>query len=708
MKFSSFKLKQKILSVIVLVVALVMVVSSLVVSYVIYNQNVDTTHANIIVAVNNIKTKISEIQEDFTKKITQMNSVFKVGENVKFIIEFKEKFDLGMTETAFLELASAVFATSSANNINKMAVYDSKGELIAFSEKADNNMRRVGYYYINPKKAFNHTLAGDDDDPKKNKWETSEQIDGLQCKLQRSDLTIDSEKRAISVSEGQLSLNVTYPIMVDDYNKETDKMEPKLFGFVILSKALDQIFAEQVSELAGMDINIFAEKNLAAGRLKGYTVFKDETILEKTDKRWMMKEQQTILGEVKVGDGTYLQGALPIYSNKQFIGAFAALKSTKTIMDNTLQLVYVLITVFVCCLILIIPVALLVSGTITKSITRVTQSLKDVAQGEGDLTRRIEITSQDEVGELSQWFNTFVENLQVMIKDISGSSSTIARLSDVTTGEASQMAESAGNMTQITQTITTSTNQMSDNISSIADVVSQSSDNLGIVASSTEEMNATINEIAKNAENARGMSLETVEKISLASTQIDRLSENAKEIDTFTESINEISEQTNLLALNATIEAARAGEAGKGFAVVAGEIKELARQTAKATQEIKDKINNIRNSTDTTIDEMVNISKAFNDMNDVVNDIASAIEEQSATTKEIADNTATVADGINDVNSSITQFDALTTEIAQDMDKVNDATTQMSESCGKIDSDTEEMSGQSDKLDNLINKFIIE
>ena len=236
----------------------------------------------------------------------------------------------------------------------------------------------------------------------------------------------------------------------------------------------------------------------------------------------------------------------------------------------------------------------------------------------------------------------------------------------------------------------------------------KASDNLDIVASSTEEMTATINEIAKNAETARVMSVETGQKIEEASLHVNQLGKDAKQIDTFTESINEISEQTNLLALNATIEAARAGEAGKGFAVVAGEIKELARQTAAATKDIKGKIDNIRNSTNITVDEMTSISKAFRDMNEVVNEIASAIEEQSATTKEIADNTTTVAGGISDVNMSISQFDNLTTDISEDMKKVNKASTRMSENCSNINSDAEKMHQQTDKLDSLINKFVIE
>lgn len=708
MNFLSLKLKQKILGVIVLVVAVVMVVSSLVISYVIYNQNIHTTHDNIMVAMNNIKTKISETQEDCIKKISQMNDIFKIGENVKFVVEHKEKFGLFLTEPTFLELANAIFATSSANDFRMLAIYDAKGELIAFSEKGKNHMRRVGFYYINPKKAFNHTLLGNNDDAQASEWKTNEQIDDLKIAVERPDLAPEMAKKTISRSDGHLTINVVYPISGKEYNKKTKTMEPTLLGYVVLSKDLDMAFVDQAAKLTGMDINIFDGKKLSVGKLISYDVFSGPDLPDTINQKWLLKDQEVVLGKVATEDGRYLQGILPVYDESKRIGALTALTSTRTIMDNTLQVVYVLISVFIGCLVLIIPVALFVSGTITKSLVKVTSNLKDVAQGKGDLTKRIEIKSRDEIGELSQWFNIFVENLQNMIRDISGGSQTISGLAAVTTNEASQMSGNAGEMLAITRDIFESTAQMSDNISSIAGVMNQASDNLSMVASSTEEMTATINEIAKNAENARYMSSGTGEKINRASAQVDRLGIDAKEIDMVTESINEISEQTNLLALNATIEAARAGEAGKGFAVVASEIKQLARQTASATKDIKEKIDNIRNSTDMTVKEISGISTAFSQMNDMINDIASAIEEQSTATKEIANNTSSVATGINDINSSITEFDSVTSEIAEKMNKMNTATTKMSEGCKKIDSDAEEMSSQTRLMDGLINKFIIE
>ncbi len=709
MKLLDLKLKQKILGVILLVVLTVMIVSSLVVSYVTYGQNVGTTNAKLVVGANNIKVKITEIQEDLIRKVSQMDTVFKVSENVKFIGEFKMDYDLSMTETGFMDLTNALMATATANNIDDMVIYDVNGELLAFSEQQADGQYLVGYYYVNPEKAFKYTRIAQDGDAKKSSWEVNSQVNGgngLRNSLTRSDMTETTSSR-LGKQGKNLSLSISVPVMVDDYNKDTDKMEPKLFGYVLLSKILGKDFVSQMAELTGLHVNIFAGDTLSFGDLPDYSAIGRDGILNTVDKSWTLKTQEVLPSILDMENKKYFQGILPVYSKEKFTGAIAVLTSNKTVMDNTLQVVYTLVIVYLCCIVLIIPVALFFSGTMVKSILNVTASLKDVAQGEGDLTKRIQIKSKDEIGELSHWFNLFVEKLQVMIADISTSSQALSHSVQVTKKESGDLSKNSKQMLDTTHSVTQSTNEMSSEISSISGVVGQASDNLDIVASSTEEMTATINEIAKNAETARAMSVETGEKIEAASGKVNQLGVDAKDIDGFTESINEISEQTNLLALNATIEAARAGEAGKGFAVVAGEIKTLATQTAKATQDIKLKIDNIMRSASVTVDEMDEISKTFGDMNEVVNEIASAIEEQSATTKEIADNTATVAAGISDVNASVSQFDGLTTEVAGEMDAVNQASSNMSENCTHINGDAEEMGKQTQKLDGLINRFVI-
>jgi methyl-accepting chemotaxis protein len=203
------------------------------------------------------------------------------------------------------------------------------------------------------------------------------------------------------------------------------------------------------------------------------------------------------------------------------------------------------------------------------------------------------------------------------------------------------------------------------------------------------------------------MSTETAQKISAASESVIQLGKVAGDIDACIESINAVSEQTKLLALNATIESARAGEAGRGFAVVAGEIKTLANQAAGVTLDIKEKIDNIKSSSDRTSREMKTIVEAFDHMNDIVTNIAGAIEEQSVTTKEIAVNTTNAASGITEVNDRISELDQSASGIAQDMDQLNASGSHVSLDSGHIRTDMINMRGHTQKLDALVGKFVI-
>ncbi len=150
-----------------------------------------------------------------------------------------------------------------------------------------------------------------------------------------------------------------------------------------------------------------------------------------------------------------------------------------------------------------------------------------------------------------------------------------------------------------------------------------------------------------------------------------------------TETINEISEQTNLLALNATIEAARAGEAGKGFAVVANEIKELARQTAAATVDIKNQINDMQATTATTVEDIEKISEVIAEINNVINGIATAVEEQSMASNEIAGNISQASLGIAEVNENVAQSTVVIADITRDIAGINQQSTQVGDGSGQ-------------------------
>ena len=186
---------------------------------------------------------------------------------------------------------------------------------------------------------------------------------------------------------------------------------------------------------------------------------------------------------------------------------------------------------------------------------------------------------------------------------------------------------------------------------------------------------------------------------------MNELGKAADQINKVTETITEISEQTNLLALNATIEAARAGEAGKGFAVVANEIKELAKQTAAATVDIKTKIPGVQEATGVTVKEINEIGEVITDVDKIVATIAAAVEEQTATTKEIAQNVHQASQGIAEVNENVAQSSTVSAEIASDIATVNSSANEMSQASGQVKVSAEELSGIADRLKEMMAKF---
>jgi len=355
------------------------------------------------------------------------------------------------------------------------------------------------------------------------------------------------------------------------------------------------------------------------------------------------------------------------------------------------------------CVLLAIALAFVISRAIVKPIIRSADFAKKMS--EGDFTQILDIDQKDEVGILAEAMNTMVVNLGKMFKDITAGVETLFSSSTELSAISQQMSSGSEQTSGKANTLATAAEEMSSNMGSVAAATEEASTNVSMVATASEEMTATINEIAQNTEKARGITGEAVSQAKSASDKVNELGTAAQEIGKVTEAISDISEQVNLLALNATIEAARAGEAGKGFAVVANEIKELAKQTAEATSEIKNKIGGIQSSTEGTVTEIEQISKVINDVNEMVSTIATAVEEQSVTTKEIANNVLQASQGIQEVTENVAQSSTVAGEIAKDISDVNQAANEMTNSSSQVNMSAEEMSKLAEQLKEMVGQF---
>ncbi len=365
------------------------------------------------------------------------------------------------------------------------------------------------------------------------------------------------------------------------------------------------------------------------------------------------------------------------------------------------------LTVLAIGLLAFLTIGSLITNSIVKPINNIVSGLRDVAEGEGDLTKRLEIRGKGEVGELASLFNTFMAKLQTLIKEISGNSQTLEDSSSELTVIAGQLAKGAEDILLRSNGVATASEEMSANMYNVAAASEQASTNVNMVAAAAEEMTATVREIAQNSGKAREITEKAVINTDNATTKVNELGKAALEISKVTEVITEISEQTNLLALNATIEAARAGEAGKGFAVVANEIKELAKQTATATQEIKSRIEGIQNSTNETVVEIGHISNIIEEINNIVGTIAAAVEEQSVSSQEISNSISQASQGIEEVNQNVNQTSAVSSNISNDIGSVNRGVQDISENSSQIDVSARELAQLALQLKNLVGRFIV-
>jgi methyl-accepting chemotaxis protein len=323
----------------------------------------------------------------------------------------------------------------------------------------------------------------------------------------------------------------------------------------------------------------------------------------------------------------------------------------------------------------------------------------------GNLSAKMETAREDEIGRLAFGYNTLMENLRAMIRDIAGNAATLASSSGQLSSISGQVTDGARNMSQRAHTVAAAAEEASANTASVAASMEETTSSLTSVASATEQMSATVSEIASNSEKARAISSEATEQARVVSTMMKDLGRAAQEIGHVTETITSISAQTNLLALNATIEAARAGAAGKGFAVVANEIKELAMQTAAATEDIKDKIAGIQTSTGSAIGNIENISEVIGHVGDIVTTIAAAIEEQSVVTRDVASNIAQASMGVRDSNEAISQTATVSQSIAQDIAHVNITIDEISSGGELVQDSAARLSTLAEQLTELVGRF---
>jgi len=699
----NLKLGSKIILNSLLMLVTVSIISTIVVSIIIQRQNRAMVQEDMGNSIETIRYSLLEKQDSILAAARQMISVNKMGEALAFIEEYKDSdYSSGITQDSFNKLTLASYQTAAAGKLKKTSIYDGTGKLIAFAVKEKKEEYQVGFIEHD---LLHHLLVSRGESINTSKFTTMPTSENKWTEDKYKGVLSQSEKISFQRIENDLYIRIELPIVAEVFNLESKKMEPEFAGAAITLFQMDGAVAKWLQKLTGLNVLFFADDQFSVGDMSEYKTIDKKSLKAQDARTWTLGTAIREFSTVRLNKQGYFESILPIYTQEGFCGAIALLKPDSLARANNRQMIRILIIVAMICMLLAAPLTWLMARQVVNPVRDMLARVKDIAEGEGDLTQRLTIHSSDELGELGKWLNLFLERLQNIISQVKTnaeklnfSSSHMSEVAGALAGGAEQTAAKATSVSQ-------SSEQMSENMISIAAAMEEATVNVNMVVTASSELFSTINAITQNTARTREITEESVTQTDQASHQIGELGVSAAEIGQVLETITDISEQVNLLALNATIEAARAGEAGKGFAVVANEIKMLALQTADANQEIKNKVNTIQKSTHATVERISKITAVVNDINQNVLTIASAVEEQSAATRNITENVSQAAQGLSDVNTHVARSSEVSTGIARQISLVTKSATDISQSSTKVSDSSKELYDLAEAMDRLVNKF---
>jgi methyl-accepting chemotaxis protein len=390
---------------------------------------------------------------------------------------------------------------------------------------------------------------------------------------------------------------------------------------------------------------------------------------------------------------------------KSIVGYVLCVFSKKRLIDKTQSFMRFVWITGGLLLVVIVAAGFLVAQSIIRPVMSSIEIVKDIAAGEGDLTRRLTYSANNEMGMLSKWFNSFVEKLQKTVRGIAENINALASFSGDFSKASSTTGKAADDLRSKARTASQEAQGVSSSLEDMSSSARAMSTSVEAITESINQMSLSINEVAKNSQKETGIASGADKQAQEALSAMKELGAKSKDIGKILEMIKKVADQTNLLSLNATIEAASAGEAGKGFAVVAMEVKELAKQTAQATENINKNIQEMQEKTAGAIKMIEAIASIINQINVISHTITAAIEEQSATINEIsnnATNTNSAASGIAGQISSSADKIKKVYQIIQEVDVVASENDQSSK---KMITLVQEFTRLTEKANGIVRQF---
>jgi methyl-accepting chemotaxis protein len=355
----------------------------------------------------------------------------------------------------------------------------------------------------------------------------------------------------------------------------------------------------------------------------------------------------------------------------------------------------------------LILISFILVMAVAKPMARGASLMTEIADGDGDLTRRMPEDRDDEIGELSHAFNRFVTKTREVVASVATRSDALEGAAAELVGAGDRTRETASEGLESARSSTATADAAREEMERTTSALDESCAVLERIAASVEQMNASVREIAHSAETMRAMGTENLESARTAAGLVDQLSSKNEGIEKALRIVTDIADQTKLLALNASIEAARAGEAGKGFAVVASEVKSLAKNVGEASSGISIQVQDMVGAMKTAVDRIRDIQVSVETATRAEADIAAAVEQQSATVREVAENLGRAVERIRGVGQSAKRTRDSSGRIASEMRTLQERSNRLLSVAGEVRVMAAQLSGISGEVRTELARFRI-